>query len=85
LVDSTTSTWQLPPPRSAGRLKVRKAAESIPPARRGIAWAACGLAIGHLGHGIHFCLGAPLSRLEGRIALTDLLARFASLELVEPA
>lgn len=37
------------------------------------------------GHGIHFCLGAPLSRLEGRIALTDLLARFASLELVEAA
>jgi cytochrome P450 len=27
------------------------------------------------GHGIHFCLGAPLSRLEARIALTDLLER----------
>lgn len=26
------------------------------------------------GHGIHFCLGAPLSRLEARIALSDLLA-----------
>jgi len=26
------------------------------------------------GHGIHFCLGAALSRLEARIALTDLLA-----------
>jgi cytochrome P450 len=25
------------------------------------------------GHGIHFCMGAPLSRLEARIALTDLL------------
>jgi len=36
------------------------------------------------GHGIHYCLGAPLSRLEGRIALADLLARFASLELVAP-
>ena len=36
------------------------------------------------GHGIHFCLGAPLSRLEGRIALGDLLDRFASLEVVDP-
>ncbi len=36
------------------------------------------------GHGVHFCLGAPLSRLEGRIALADLLARFASLEVVDP-
>ncbi len=33
------------------------------------------------GHGIHFCLGAPLSRLEGRIALTDLLTRTKSIEL----
>ena len=36
------------------------------------------------GHGIHFCLGAPLSRLEARIALGDLLARFAMLELALP-
>jgi cytochrome P450 len=27
------------------------------------------------GHGIHACLGAPLARLEGRIALTDFLER----------
>ncbi len=32
---------------------------------------------GHLGfgHGVHFCVGAPLSRLEGRIAFTELLGR----------
>lgn len=33
------------------------------------------------GHGAHFCIGAPLSRMEARIALTDLMARFAKLEL----
>jgi cytochrome P450 len=33
------------------------------------------------GHGIHFCLGAPLSRLEARIALGDLLERFSSFTL----
>jgi cytochrome P450 len=33
------------------------------------------------GHGIHFCLGAPLSRLEARIALPDLLQRLRGLEL----
>jgi cytochrome P450 len=33
------------------------------------------------GLGIHFCLGAPLARLEARIALTDLLTRLPGLEL----
>ncbi|GAB4202764.1 MAG: monooxygenase YjiB [Roseiflexaceae bacterium] len=31
------------------------------------------------GHGIHYCLGAPLARLEGRIALTALLGRVRAL------
>lgn len=33
------------------------------------------------GHGMHFCIGAPLSRLEAKIALPDLLARMKTIEL----
>jgi len=33
------------------------------------------------GHGLHFCLGAPLARMEARIALVDLLERLKGLEL----
>lgn len=33
------------------------------------------------GHGIHHCVGAPLARLEGEIALRGLLDRFADWEL----
>src|SRR5438876_8598133 len=33
------------------------------------------------GHGIHACLGAPLARLEARIALADFLGRFEAFEL----
>ncbi|MFJ9711350.1 cytochrome P450 [Streptomyces sp. NPDC101234] len=42
---------------------------------------------GHLafGHGIHYCLGAPLARLEGRIALRSLLERAPDLNLDGPA
>jgi cytochrome P450 len=32
------------------------------------------------GHGIHSCLGAPLARLEARIALTDFLQRVDGFE-----
>jgi cytochrome P450 len=34
------------------------------------------------GHGIHFCLGAPLGRLEAGIALGEILRRMPTLELV---
>lgn len=44
-------------------------------------------AIQHLafGGGIHYCLGAPLARLEGQIAINTLLRRFPKLDLLEEA
>jgi cytochrome P450 len=36
------------------------------------------------GHGIHFCLGAPLARMEGQLALGSLLRRFPQLRLAVP-
>jgi cytochrome P450 len=40
-------------------------------------------ATGHLafGHGIHFCLGAPLARLEGQLAIGGLITRFPNMTL----
>jgi cytochrome P450 len=37
------------------------------------------------GYGVHHCLGAPLARMEGRIAVGSLLARFPDLRLAVPA
>ncbi|HET7578822.1 MAG TPA: cytochrome P450 [Bacillales bacterium] len=37
------------------------------------------------GKGIHFCLGAPLARLEGEIAISTLLRRMPELRLKESA
>jgi cytochrome P450 len=36
------------------------------------------------GHGLHYCLGAPLARLEGQIAIGTLLTRFPGLALAVP-
>ncbi|MFL5691924.1 MAG: cytochrome P450, partial [Ktedonobacteraceae bacterium] len=35
------------------------------------------------GHGIHFCLGAPLARLETKIVLEALLERFSEIQRVQ--
>lgn len=37
------------------------------------------------GHGIHFCIGAPLSRLEARVALADIVSRLKGLTLASDA
>jgi cytochrome P450 len=41
---------------------------------------------GHVafGHGIHYCVGAPLARIEGQIAFSALLERFPGIELAVP-
>ncbi|MCX4820966.1 cytochrome P450 [Streptomyces sp. NBC_01142] len=37
------------------------------------------------GQGIHYCLGAPLARLEMQLALTGLFSRFPRMALADPA
>jgi cytochrome P450 len=41
---------------------------------------------GHVafGHGIHYCLGAPLARMEAEVAFGALLARFPGMSLAVP-
>ncbi|WP_323379785.1 cytochrome P450 [Streptomyces alkaliphilus] len=36
------------------------------------------------GHGVHYCLGAPLARMEADIALRSLFARFPHMRLAVP-
>ena len=42
------------------------------------------IAVG-FGHGLHFCLGAALARLEGRIGLEEFARRFPGYEIDESA
>jgi cytochrome P450 PksS len=37
------------------------------------------------GQGVHYCLGAPLARLEGQIAINTLLSRISDLRLAVPS
>ena len=42
---------------------------------------------GHVafGYGVHYCLGAPLARMEAEVAIGALLARFPGISLAVPA
>lgn len=36
------------------------------------------------GHGVHYCVGAPLARLEAEVGLPELFARFPGMTLADP-
>ncbi|MEM7346080.1 MAG: cytochrome P450, partial [Chloroflexota bacterium] len=36
-----------------------------------------------LGHGVKYCLGGPLARLEGKIVLEELTSRLPNMRLIE--
>src|SRR5262249_29181998 len=36
------------------------------------------------GHGTHFCLGAPLARMESRAVFREVLSRFSTIERTAP-
>ncbi|MEK8174359.1 hypothetical protein NKH77_51280 [Streptomyces sp. M19] len=44
----------------------------------------CSASRRRIGHGPHRCLGAPLARLEGTIAMGSLPRRFPGLRLADP-
>ncbi|MBG0565559.1 cytochrome P450 family protein [Actinoplanes aureus] len=74
-------------PRGETVLLVVGAANRDPDAFAGPGEVTPGRASGHLsfGHGIHYCVGAPLARLELEIAIGTVRRRFPGMRLAVPA
>ena len=66
------------PLRAAGLHRITISVDTLRPDR------ALALTQEHLslGHGAHYCLGAPLARLEARVVLEELSAGLSSLRLI---
>jgi cytochrome P450 len=87
------ATGELVPPRYADvvaalrhpRLSSRRLAEAGLPVPSGIQWTFAGrrTATWAFSHGLHFCLGAALARMEGQIAIGELLRRFPDMRLAD--